>query len=365
MESSRTKQRQTTFVVTIDTEADNEWECQAEPTYENIQALPAFQELCDEYGVRPTYLLTYDVAGDKDSLSVLRRLSEDGNCEIGAHTHGWRTPPFYPPLDSNTLCQAYLYEYPHNIQADKVATLTDHLEQVFQVKMTSHRAGRWGIDAHILSLLAANRYEVDTSVIPFHSFRHKNGDPSSQGGPDFLDAPDRPYYPASDNVCRRGNSGILEVPVSIRVFSPVFEVNWGKRLAWLFSGDGFARRTVRRVVRRLGVAQLVSLNPATTTTRHMILLCRQLISEGQPVVNMAFHSSELIAGASPNVVDSDDEEQVWRALADVFACVSEYDSIRKQTLTEYARQYPLAHKKGGCSSSVTAAGDECPEPNEL
>ena len=355
----------TAFVVTVDTEADNEWEQQAEPTYENIRALPAFQELCDGYAVRPTYLVTYDVAADKDSLSVLRELLQDGNCEIGAHTHGWRTPPFYPPLDSDTLCHAYLYEYPPNLHADKVVTLTDHLEQVFQVKMTSHRAGRWGLDTYTLSLLEVNGYTVDTSVTPFRSWTHNKGDPAGRGGPDFLDAPHRPYYPASDDVCRRGNSKIREVPISIRIFSPVLGVNWGRRLARLFSGDGFARRAVRAVVRRLGVAELVSLNPATNTSRNIIRLVTELIHQNEPVLNMAFHSSELIAGGSPSVVGSGDEERVWGALEDVFACVSEYDSIRKQTLTEYARQYTLTDGKGSRPGSATAAGDECPGSNEL
>ena len=365
MQSSRVGERKTTFVVTVDTEGDNEWERQTEPTYVNVQALPAFQELCDEYGVRPTYLVTYDVATDKDSLGVLLELSQDGNCEIGAHTHGWRTPPFHPLLDAGNCCHAYLYEYPRDLQAKKITTLTDHLEQVFQVKMTSHRAGRWGLDTYTLSLLEVNGYTVDTSVTPFRSWTDNKGDPAGRGGPDFLDAPHRPYYPASDDVCRRGNSGVLEVPVSIRVFSPVIGGSWGKRLAWLFSGDSSARRTVRRVVRRLGIAELVSLNPATNTTRNMIRLVAELIRENEPVLNMAFHSSELIAGGSPSVVDSRDEQRVLRALEEVFAYVSEYANIRKQTLTEYARQHALTHKKGDCLGSVTAAGDECPEPNEL
>ncbi len=358
-------QESVAFVVTIDVEADNEWDQQAEPTYENIQALSAFQELCDGYGVRPTYLVTYDVTADKDSLSVLRELSEEANCEIGAHTHGWRTPPFYSPLDSDTLCHAYLYEYPPSVHADKVKTLTEHLEQVFQVKMTSHRAGRWGLDTYTLSLLEVNGYTVDTSVTPFHCWTDYKGDPAGRGGPDFLNAPHGPYYPASEDVCRRGNSGVLEVPVSIRIFSPMLRVNWGRWFGRLYSGDGCARRTVRRVVRRLGIAERVSLNPATNRTRNMIRLVAELIRGNEPVLNMAFHSSELLAGASPNVVGSDDEEQVWGALQQAFAYVSEYPEVRKQTLTQYARQYTLTDEKGSRPGSATATGDECPEPNEL
>jgi len=292
-------------------------------------------------------------------------ISEDGNCEIGAHMHGWRTPPFYPPLDGDTLCQAYLYEYPRNIQGDKVAILTDHLEQVFQAKMASHRAGRWGLDAHILSLLVANGYEVDTSVEPLRSARHKKVVTGGQGGPDFTKAPLQPYYPASNDICRYGNSEILEVPVSIRIFSPALGVNWGRRLTGLFSGDGLAKRRIRDLARRLGIAERISLNPAMNRTRDMIRLVAGLIRANEPVLNMAFHSSELIAGGSPNVVNSYDEERMWRVLEDVFASVSTYPNLRKQTLAEYGRQYTVTHKRGDRSGSVTATGDECPEPNEL
>ncbi len=329
----------TAFIVSVDTEADNEWEGRASPSYENIRALPAFQELCNRYGVRPTYLVTYDVAAETDSLAVLRELSHDGNCEIGSHTHGWRTPPFHAPLDTEKTCHPYLYEYPRGVQAEKVATLTNHLEQLFQTKVTSHRAGRWGIDAYTLSLLEANGYNVDTSVTPFRSWRHHKGHPEGEGGPDYIGAPCRPYHPANDDVCLRGRSGILEVPVSVRVFSSVLRVNWGRWLAPLFSGDGFAKRKARNILRRLGIADLVSLNPAVNPSKHMILLCRKLISERQPVLNMAFHSSELIAGGSPEVANTNDEQQVWRALNEVFACISEYSHVQKQTLTEYAREY--------------------------
>ncbi len=329
----------TTFIVTVDTEADNEWERQGSPAYHNIRALPAFQDLCDRYGVRPTYLVTYDVAADRDSLAVLRELYQDGNCEIGAHMHAWRTPPFYSPLDDGNRCHAYLYEYPRDVQANKVTTLTDHLERLFQTKITSHRGGRWGIDAYGMSLLEANEYEVDTSVTPFRSWTHKKGDPAGKGGPDFLRAPCRPYFPASHDVQRVGTAGILEVPVSVRVLGLTLKTDWSRGLAGLFSGVGFTKRKVRNILRKLSIAELVGLNPAVNPSRHMILLCGRLIREQEPVLNMAFHSSELIAGGSPEVADSNDQERLWRALDQVFACISEYPHVQKHTLTEYARQY--------------------------
>ena len=79
----------------VDTEADNQWEAASRDnlTVKNIEALPRLQKLCDEYGVRPTYLLTHEVAVDEGAKSILRDLAAGGRCEIGTHHHPWTTPP--------------------------------------------------------------------------------------------------------------------------------------------------------------------------------------------------------------------------------------------------------------------------------
>ena len=232
----------TVFLVTIDVEADNEWARPSRPTYDSIQVLPAFQRLCDRYGIKPTYLVTYDVAADSNSSSVLLELLEEGNCEIGAHMHGWRTPPFYPPLDSDSSCHPYLYDYPPHVQTQKLGVLTEHLAATFGVAITSHRAGRWGIDARGLSLLQANNYLVDSSVAPLRSWADHKGDPGGKRGPSFLQAPTRLYRPAIDDVERRGERDILEIPVSVRVLGLLTGFHGQRELASLLSGNGFVRR---------------------------------------------------------------------------------------------------------------------------
>jgi len=345
MSNDKSDQQGSVFVVTVDTEADNEWARGGSPTYDNIRGLPRFQELCDRYGVRPTYLVTYDVAGDRDSLVILRELSRNGNCEIGAHTHAWRTPPFHAPFDGEKSIHAYLYEYPVDVQARKLTMLTEHLENCFQTRIRSHRAGRWGIDGHCIALLEANGYEVDTSVAPLRSWIDKKGDPTGGGGPTFLAAPLRPYYVSTDNVERVGNSRILEVPVSVRILSPAFGIDWGRRLAGAFSGAGIGRRGMRGIFRRLGLAELITLNPTVNSATNMITLCRRLVENQEPVMNAAFHSSELLAGASPSVRNVVDEERVWHRLDQLFAYISDCSSVDKLALTEYGRLHRLSDSR--------------------
>ncbi len=337
----------TTFIVSVDTEADNEWARGGLPTYDNIRGLTRFQELCDRYGVRPTYLVTYDVAADKDSLAVLRDLLQDGNCEIGAHLHGWRTPPFYDPLDSSSQCHAYLYEYPMPVQAEKVKMLTEFLEQSFQVKMQSYRAGRWGIDSYGIALLEATGYRIDTSVAPLRSWAEKKGDPEGKGGPSFLRAPMRPYYASVDDVQQPGTSNILEIPVSVRILSPALKVDWVRAFAGVFSGEGIGCRIIRNILRKLGIADLITLNPTVNSLRHMTMLAQRLIRTGEPVINMAFHSSELMAECSPEVRDVHDQQLVWQRLKDIFTFVSNYSQIQKVTLTEYSQ----VHGEPDCATA--------------
>ena len=70
--------RQPAFVITIDTEADNEWEAGRVPSYENIASLPDLQALCEGYGAKPTYLVTHAVAIWPECAGILQAVSDGG-----------------------------------------------------------------------------------------------------------------------------------------------------------------------------------------------------------------------------------------------------------------------------------------------
>jgi len=80
------------------------------------------------------------------------------------------------------------------------------------------------------------------------------------------------------------------------------------------------------------------LNPAANRPEDVIALCAKLLTERQPVINMAFHSSELLAGGSPTVLTNNQQDRVWSTLEHLFGYISQYAFAEKQTLTEYARQ---------------------------
>ena len=75
--------------ITIDVEPDNVWANTYSKSYNNIKHLPYFNNLCEEFGMATTYLVTYSVLKDKESLKILENLLKQGNCEIGMHPHLW------------------------------------------------------------------------------------------------------------------------------------------------------------------------------------------------------------------------------------------------------------------------------------
>src|SRR5262245_40580405 len=85
-------------LVGIDTEADDQWSAagREKNAVTNALRLPALQALFDGFGVRPTYLVTWEMATRKESAPVLRELLRGGRCEIGTHLHPWSSPPFRP-----------------------------------------------------------------------------------------------------------------------------------------------------------------------------------------------------------------------------------------------------------------------------
>ena len=157
-------------LVGIDTEADDQWSARGrqEMGVRNAARLPALQALFEEFGVRPTYVVTWEMATRPESVAVLRDLARSGRCEIGTHLHPWSSPPFRPEdLAAHT--------YPHNLPVDlldrQLRELTAAIEENLGVRPTTYRAGRNGFDGRTLPILERLGYTVDTSVDPLFNER--------------------------------------------------------------------------------------------------------------------------------------------------------------------------------------------------
>lgn len=273
------------LLVGIDTEGDNQWDAaaRAEQRFENIYALPRLHALFARHGVRPTYVITYPVARDAASAEVLRELKRGGDCEIGAHHHVWETPPF-------TRQDVARHDYAANLPLPQfeaqLRSLTSAIEHAVGDRPVSYRSGRFGFSAAHVAALEARGYRIESSVAPLFYEGHKHG-------PDFADAPLRPYFLAYDSATRPGTSMVLEIPVSAALNRRL-----PKRLQYLYARAP-QPYTTKRVLRKLGVARVRWLRPSYSSLEDMMSLARDLSASGEPVLNLLFHSSEAIVGGSP------------------------------------------------------------------
>jgi hypothetical protein len=273
------------LLVGIDTEGDNQWDvaARAQQRFENLYALPRLHALFARHGVRPTYVITYPVATDPPSAQVLRDLKAGGDCEIGAHHHAWETPPCTP---EDIRRHPYASNLPLAQFEAQLASLTAAIARAVGEPPLSYRSGRFGFSAAHVTALEQQGYLVESSVAPLFYEAHKNG-------PDFVEAPLRPYYLAYDSATRPGASSVLEVPVSAALNRRL-----PRRLQYLYARAPKNYMT-RRVLRKLGVAHVRWLRPSYSSLDDMIGLARDLAAAGEPVLNLLFHSSEAIVGGSP------------------------------------------------------------------
>jgi hypothetical protein len=273
------------LLVGIDTEGDNQWDAaaRANQTFENIYALPRLHDLFARHGVRSTYVITYPVATDGRSAEVLRGLHARGDCEIGAHHHAWETPPCG---EDDVRRHPYASQLPLSQFELQLESLTGTIEHAVGVRPVSYRSGRYGFAAAHVAALERLGYLVDSSVAPLFYEAHK-------GGPDFVEAPQRPYFLAYDSATRPGSSDVLEVPVSAAL---------NRRLPKALQ-FAYARAprpyTTKRILRALRVLRVRWLRPSYSSLEDMMALATDLRDREEPVLNLLFHSSEAIVGGSP------------------------------------------------------------------
>ena len=320
------RKRRGWLVVTIDTEEEGLWSGNytSEATVKNIAAIPRFQSLCDQFSIRPTYLITTPVEESPDAVKTLRPIHDAGRCEIGAHVHPWNSPPLFD-TDSDPR-DSYLCNLPADIQHEKLEQLTDQIEDSFGSRPLSFRAGRYGIGATAMRSLRKLGYRVDSSVLPRVDYR-------SQNGPDFRAATCRPYFPSdSDILSSSSDESLLEIPVTAGFTHRHFELADCLR-------QGAARPPWRQmravgILDRTGIATKVKLSPEQATLTQMKQLATAVINRGVQVLVLMFHSSSLLPGCSPYVKTEQDLDRFLERLSAFFVFAQEELSLSAIPLRE-------------------------------
>lgn len=313
------------FILTIDTEEDNAWEQSVSITTENAKNIPRFQSLCDEFGLKPTYLVTYQMATDPYFCDFGFKILAAGSGELGLHVHPWNSPPIDERFDLFPH-HHYLYELPPALMRSKMEYLDQVLQDTFAITPVSHRAGRWGFNEQVAKALNELEYRVDCSVTPGVSWKHSLGMPGGPGGPSFSGFEQAPYFLDLEDVSRPGASRILEVPVTIKP-------NPGrlKRASeWMTQRIPLAGRAMTRFVG----ATHTWLRPNGRNGRELIEVVDWAVESRLPVIEFMLHSSELMAGGNPTFRTEQDIERLFADMRALFRHALDI-GLRPMTLAKY------------------------------
>ncbi len=325
------------FIITIDTEGDNQWDHGRELTVENIKYIPRFQELCNRYNIRPTYLVTSEVCEDKFAQEIFRDYISSGKAEAGAHLHSWTTPPFIDQQGYrlNDVHHPFATELPERLINEKLRHLTDQIESAFGCRPVSFRSGRFGFDENLARILSENSYIVDSSVTPFTSWSVNKGMPGIKGGPDFSDKLPFPYIYSFP-----GNS-LLEIPVTI--LPTVFPLNSNNLITRFYFKNADEMLLFRQIKKYFFPNQPLWLRPFEwTTDRHFLELIDEAARIKLPFLVMMFHSSELMPGCSIYRKDKDSVEKLFELLESFFNLLKD-KNIPSLTLEEASKKHKSIH----------------------
>lgn len=310
------------LVVTIDVEEEGlfsgKYNSQDVPV-RNVSKLAILDPVFLDLGIRPTLLISYQVACHRPHHELLMQLSEKWGGEIGAHLHTWNTPPFEPlpyaePVPSERM--------PKDLLKAKLKTLLKALYNM-GADPVSFRMGRFNMGPKMFSALEETDIRVDSSIAPTRSY---------YGGPAHLSAPVDPYHPDPKNPASPGKSPILEVPMTILPLTR----NLGVLLEHLGNSHTLLHSWVSWFGKYFGS---LPVQPMWTGPRRLKAAAKLHQIRGGRVVTISFHSSELMPGGCPKHPNQDHVERFLRKLTNFLTWLSKEVGVECLTLSELYDYY--------------------------
>ena len=271
------------FVLTIDTEEEWDWSGpfpQKVANVNNIDKLPAFNNICENLGIRPTYFVDYAVSDNANAVAKMQTFATKGNCEIGAHLHPWCNPPYFGEVGE---AESHVVNLPVEQVSQKLDVLIASLETGFGIKPKSFRTGRWGIDNKVMALLVQSGINVDSSVYPFYENEY-----FSCGGASTL-----PYWPDLNDPLLHGSQDTLyELPVTVGFNRTQFAL--ANQIHTAFASPPLSWTRFNGLAWHTHLLRKTYLCPELSSTQDMLTLCDTVIKKGYPVLHMYMHSSSLL-----------------------------------------------------------------------
>lgn len=274
------------LIISIDTECDKDkrWNVPQPMSFENIEEQrKALFPLFKKHNVKPTYLLSPEVMNDHNSVIFFQN-NQDW-IELGTHLH----VEFIAPNEdmASTSTNDIQRNHKKEVELEKLTNLTKLFKDKFGFAPTSFRSGRFGSSDYTTSFLAELGYKVDSSIVPYTTkiFEFHRIDSWSKTV--------IPYWEPLPN------KRLLQVPLAL--INPDYD-----RLPWLLkSGVGKLNSASRKIANKLGYSLKTKwLRPYREDGKGLIKIADYVINESFKkvdfaVLNIMFHSNEILPGASP------------------------------------------------------------------
>ncbi len=277
--------KQPVLMIIIDTEEEFNWSepfDRRETSVKNIAHQEKAQKIFAKYGIKPTYVIDYPVANQAESIQPLKKLYDNGQCDIGAHLHPWVTPPFTEDVNNyNSFPGNLTYEQEY----EKLKILTGTITKNFGFNPTIYKAGRYGVGKNTTAILKKLGYTIDCSVVP-------NTDFSQHEGPNFSQKNNCTPYWFAENT-------ILEVPLSVDYVGLLSRS--GNKLYESIQQNMLIKLKIPGVLSRLGLFERIRLSPEGHTLNELKRLTLSMINQDYKIFCLTYHSSTLMPGASPYV----------------------------------------------------------------
>lgn len=275
--------RPTLFVI-VDTEEEFDWGAPLSREQTSVRAMRnigRLQNIVRAYRAKPTYVIDYPVATQRDGYGPLVDLHASGEAEIGAHLHPWVNPPLSEDVTRRNSFGFRLGA----LEAEKMGVLRDAIAQHCGVEPTVFKAGRYGFGETTARTLEDLGFDVDVSINPRMNF-------ADEGGPDFGGFDTRPFL---FGRTRR----LLEIPCT----TDYVGVAGQHARAMHTLADRGAMRRLRAcgILSRLGIVNRIGLSPEGNTIAEQKALTRALLRRGLRTFSLTLHSPSLTAGCTPYV----------------------------------------------------------------
>jgi len=292
--------------ITIDTEPDCDvhWKRSQPLTFESVTfGIPCIlRPIWDRFGIKPVYFVSPEVVENDRCCRALKDEIARG-AEIGTHLHSEYIEPQkrYEDIAGTASDEFPCFAYDAEVESAKIKNLTELIEKKLGVRPVSYRGARYGTDIDTIKALERLGYKVDSSVTPGVSWQR-------QGGPDHSHSPKQPYFISHTDYYSAGNGTILEVPITIS----------GKRFPLLPDKWMYYRW----------------LRPTLMTGFEMKMLVAEFVrSYAEPVLNLMFHSMEVIPGKTPFVRTKLGQRLYLNRLASILRYMAKM-GFESRTLTE-------------------------------